>query len=250
MGAISTASRAELAPAITTIRRRWGTRALAIGAQELIVPEHRGLPTGFPELDQRLTCGGLPSGALTELAGPPTSGLHTLALSVMAHAQARGLPAVYLDLGNGFTPTAAERRGVRLADLLLLYPSDAAAAMAMPQAILRYGGSGVLVVDATTPQLGSVGAADLARRLAQLRPMLARTGWTFLVLVSLPPERAPFPTVTLPHADLRIRAEREQWTCTGRQITGYTTSVSILKQPHGSPLTHVTITIGYDWPAS
>jgi hypothetical protein len=248
MRSTSTARREELIPAIAAVRKRWGMHALAVGARELIIPERVALPTGFPELDQALACGGLPSGALTELAGPPTSGLHTLALSTMARAQARGLPAVYLDLGNGFTPTAAVRQGVRLADLLLLCPSDAAAAMAMPQAILRYGGSGVLVVDATTPQLGSGGAADLARRLAQLRPTLARTGWTLLVLVPLPPERAPFPTVTLAHADLRIRAEREQWAYTGRQITGYTTSVSILKQPHGPPLSHITITIGCDSP--
>ncbi|HET9222940.1 MAG TPA: hypothetical protein VFO07_10570 [Roseiflexaceae bacterium] len=237
-------------PAIATIHRRWGTHALAVGAQDLIIPERSALPTGFPELDQALVCGGLPTGAMTELAGPPTSGLHTLALSVMAQAQARGLPAVYLDLGSGFTPAAAVRRGVRLADLLLLCPSDTAAAAAMPHAILRYGGGGVLVVDTTAPRLGIVGIAGLIVRLPQLRPTLARTGWALVILIPLSYEDAPFSAVTLPHADMRVRAHREQWICAGRQVTGYTTSVSIVKQPHGPSISHLTITIGCDWPAS
>src|SRR6266542_4657683 len=178
--------RVGLAPAIAAIRQRWGMQALAVGTQELIAPDRIFIPTGFAALDQVLVRGGIPSGAVTELVGAPTSGLHTLTMQIIAQAQTRGLPAVYLDDGTSFTPAAALRCGVQLADLLLVRPPDAATSLAILQAIIRYGGGGVAVIDATAPRASlAANARTLAMALSQLRPTLVRTGWALILLTTL-----------------------------------------------------------------
>ena len=90
---------ATLQRIIATIQRRWGTRALRRFGQ----PTGEPIPvvtSGFAELDAALGIGGVPRGRLTELLGSPTSGMTTLALTLIARAQESGDLAGYM----GFPP--------------------------------------------------------------------------------------------------------------------------------------------------
>src|SRR5450631_1520607 len=56
------------------------------------------IPTGSISLDSALGVGGLPRGRVIEIFGPESSGKTTLALHVIAQAQARGGTAAFIDV--------------------------------------------------------------------------------------------------------------------------------------------------------
>src|SRR5262245_57015953 len=117
-------SAASLAELITAVQRRWGTRALRLlrAATEEVIPV---VPTGFHDLDSALRIGGVPRGRITELLGTPTSGMTTIALTLIAQAQAQGDLASYIDLSKTFDAEYAALVGVDLAALLLIRPTSA-----------------------------------------------------------------------------------------------------------------------------
>jgi len=140
-------STARLAELIATVQRRWGPRALRFlgAAMEETSPV---IPTGFDDLDRALVVGGVPRGRITEVLGTPTSGMTTIALTLIARAQAQGDLAGYIDLSKTFAAEYAVHAGVDLAALLLVRPMSAPDALEIMQALIGSGGVGVLVVDA------------------------------------------------------------------------------------------------------
>ena len=78
--------------------------------------------TGFPTLDAILGTGGLPRSASVTLRGAPSSGATTLALRLVAEAQADGAIVAWLDLARALDPVEAAARGVRLDWLVVLTP--------------------------------------------------------------------------------------------------------------------------------
>ena len=88
---------ATLQQIVATIQRRWGTRALRILGVPANDPAIPVVSSGFAEIDAALHIGGLPRGRLTELLGTPTSGMTTLALTVLARAQAQGDLVGYIE---------------------------------------------------------------------------------------------------------------------------------------------------------
>jgi len=87
---------ATLQQIVATIQRRWGTRALRILGAPAHDPALPVVSSGFAEIDAALHIGGLLRGRLTELLGTPTSGMTTLALTVLACAQAQSDLVAYL----------------------------------------------------------------------------------------------------------------------------------------------------------
>src|SRR6185295_65360 len=139
-------STATLAELIATVQRRWGTRALRLLRDTVEAPAV--LSTGFAELDGVLGIGGVPRRRITEVLGTPTSGMTTIALTLIAQAQAQGDLAGYIDLSKTFDAEYAALVGVDLAALLLVRPTSAADALEIMQALIGSGGVGVLIVDA------------------------------------------------------------------------------------------------------
>jgi hypothetical protein len=156
-----------LAQLMTVAQRRWGARALGRG---LALPAgHPPLPTGVAPLDALLG-GGLPAGGITEVLGRPTSGASTLALHVVAQAQARGQLVAVVDLAGRFHPAYAAACGVDLASLLLVRPASAADALALVAGLIDLA-LGLIVV----PALAALHqTADGQRRLAQALPRWQR----------------------------------------------------------------------------
>ncbi len=80
------------------------------------------VPIGVPALDE-LT-GGLPRGALSEIAGPPSSGRTGVMLAALAGATCRQEICALVDATDSFDPASAERAGVDLSRLLWVRCSE------------------------------------------------------------------------------------------------------------------------------
>jgi recombination protein RecA len=85
-------------------------------------PPVQTIPTGSLALDLALGVGGIPRGRITEIYGPEGAGKTTLALSVIAQAQAAGGSAAYIDTEHALDPHWAATTGVHLSRLVLCQP--------------------------------------------------------------------------------------------------------------------------------
>ncbi len=104
------------------------------------------LPSGVETLDA-LT-GGFPRGAITEIAGPESSGRAVLANLLLASATGQGEICALIDTHGGFDPAAAAAAGVRLPQLVWVRcGGDAGKAFRAADALLHAGGFGAVVLD-------------------------------------------------------------------------------------------------------
>src|SRR5947207_11154138 len=141
--------------------------------------------TGFPALDAIVGPGGLPRSASVALRGAPSSGATTLALRLVAEAQADGAIVAWLDLAQALDPVDAATRGVRLDWLVVLTPDTLDEGLSIAGMLLAGRSVDVLVIDLPPhPTAGSTPAkvADRLRRLAAL----ARRAETLLVALEPP----------------------------------------------------------------
>ncbi|MGH9591367.1 MAG: ATPase domain-containing protein [Terracidiphilus sp.] len=74
-------------------------------------------PTGIRAVDDLLD-GGLPAGAITEIAGTQSSGRTSLTLAFVARQTGEGRACAWVDAGDAFDPESAAASGVRLRQLL------------------------------------------------------------------------------------------------------------------------------------
>ncbi|MEG0376158.1 MAG: ATPase domain-containing protein, partial [Raoultibacter sp.] len=70
------------------------------------------IPTGSLPLDAALGIGGVPRGRIVEVYGPEASGKTTLALQILAEAQALGGVVAFIDAEHALDPVYAARLGV------------------------------------------------------------------------------------------------------------------------------------------
>lgn len=205
--------RAVLAGIVAAAQRRWGVRALAHGVGRMAAPP--SLPTGLAPLDTLLD-GGLPRGRLTEYLGTPTSGMATIALTTLAHTQAKGEIGAYLDLRATFDVGYAAACGVDLAALLLVRPKGLDDALELTEALLTSGSVGLLVIDALSLLRATNDAAVLAPALQRLLPAIAWHPGALLILSPLRAVRSPASVLDLHTpfvhaAALRLHIMRLEW---------------------------------------
>jgi hypothetical protein len=74
-------------------------------------------PTGIQEIDD-LLAGGLPVGAITEIAGPQSSGRTSMTLAFLARHTQEGHACAWIDSDDVFDPESAAASGVVLRQLL------------------------------------------------------------------------------------------------------------------------------------
>lgn len=150
------------------------------------------IPTGINEVDNLLD-GGLPTGAITEVAGQESSGRTSLALAFLARLTEEGRSCAWIDADDAFDPESAAANGVVLRQLLWVRcRGDAPHAKSKPwprleQAIraadllLQAGGFAAIVLDLAGT------AAEHARRIPlatwfRFRQAAARTRCSLVVL--------------------------------------------------------------------
>ena len=100
------------------------------------------------------TLGGIPRGALTEIAGPPSSGRTSLLCALLAEATVAGEFCALIDVDSTFDPASAAAAGVRLSQLMWVRcASNVEHALKAADMLAQGGGFGLVAIDlADTPQ--------------------------------------------------------------------------------------------------
>ena len=132
------------------------------------------IPTGSLAIDAALGVGGVPRGRVVEIFGPESSGKTTLALSILAEAQAMGGVAAFIDAEHALDPTYAARLGVDLDEILVSQPDTGEQALEICDMLVRSGAIDIVVVDsvaALTPRAEIEGEMGDATVGAQARLM-------------------------------------------------------------------------------
>jgi len=105
------------------------------------------IPTGSLALDAALGIGGVPRGRIVEIYGPESSGKTTLALQIVAEAQAAGGVAAFIDAEHALDPTYAARLGVDIDEILISQPDTGEQALEICDMLVRSGAIDVVVID-------------------------------------------------------------------------------------------------------
>jgi recombination protein RecA len=238
---------------VAAIQQRWGPQALRRWGQAPARVEIPHIPTGFPALDNALGIGGLPRSRIAEFLGVPTSGMATLALKVVARAQAMGDMAAYLDLGYTFDPGYAARCEVNLKHLLLVRPRTGDEALEILYSLIAGRGAGILVFDSTSHLIAeSRGSRAMSTALRKLAGVLAQSPCVCLFLTPLHFGTAAsnnnYPGgFALPnYAGVRLLLEKEEWLRKGHDVRGYRARATVLKNKLGPAGKQAAIAITFD----
>jgi RecA/RadA recombinase len=247
----------DVSAALASLQTRWGAAApRVIGAlataplpaeppddpSELAPPPtseprtgvERVVRTGFPALDAIVGPGGLPRSASVAMHGAPSSGATTVALHLVAEAQADGAIVAWLDLARALDPVEAAARGVRLDWLVVLTPETLDEGLSIGGMLLAARSVDVLVVDLPPrPNAGTTPAkvADRLRRLAAL----ARRAETLLVVLEPPGLASGLATAVTEATGLRLELHRQSWIRLGRDIVGQRTEAVVARTRYGPP---------------
>jgi RecA/RadA recombinase len=244
----------DVTAALATLQSRWGAAAPrvaeevgeVVGAlataplpEELPEAAPLGAPdgivsTGFAALDAIIGPGGLPRSASVALRGEGWSGKTTLALRLVAEAQASGSIVAWLDAGRSFDPVEAVARGVRLEWLVVVTPDDFDEGLSIAGSLLNSRAVDLLVID-LPPRLGPAARpARVADRLHRLAA-LARRSATLLVLLEPPTSRAGLGNAVAESTGLRLELARRGWIRLGRDVVGQRTEVVVARNRFGPP---------------
>ena len=121
-------------PSASAIRLQIET-ALAQRIPSALTPRPKAIrpvaQTGIAELDALLD-GGLPIGAITEMAGPESSGRTAVALSFVSHVTRLGNVCAWIDVSDSLCPESAAEAGVDLTRALWVRCGVAAAGVQPP----------------------------------------------------------------------------------------------------------------------
>ncbi len=100
------------------IRKKYGNVIGVMGDKDELVIDT--ISTGSLGLDAALGRGGFALGRIYEIFGQPSGGKTTLAMSVIAQAQKRGLRSLFVDVEHSADPQLFKAMGVNLDDLMTI----------------------------------------------------------------------------------------------------------------------------------
>jgi recombination protein RecA len=133
--------------AISQIEKQYGRGSIMKMGQDGAVIDIPVISTGSLALDHALGLGGVPRGRVVEIFGPEASGKTTLALHIIAEAQARDGMAAFIDAEHALDLTYARRLGVNVDELLVSQPDNGEQALDIAEILVRSGAMDVLVID-------------------------------------------------------------------------------------------------------
>jgi RecA/RadA recombinase len=196
----------------------------------------RVVRTGFPQLDAIVGPGGLglPRNAGVTLKGAPSSGATTLALRLVAEAQADGAIVAWLDLARALDPVEAAARGVRLDWLVVLTPDTLDEGLSIAGMLLAGRSVDVLVLDLPPRPAAGATPAKVAERLRRLAG-LARRAETLLVALEPPGLTPGLATAVVESTGLRLELRRQGWIRLGRDVVGQRTEALVARSRYGPP---------------
>jgi hypothetical protein len=167
-------------------------------------PAREFLPTGIAAIDA-LTQGGIPRGAMTEIAGEPSSGRTTVFLSLLAQATRRGEYCALIDAHDAFDPHSATESGAVLSRLLWIRcGGNVEHALNAADRMVHAGGLGMIAFDLADADLFAVRRISLASWF-RLRHAVGKTPAALVVL------SRHFNARSCSHLQLEMRRTGSAW---------------------------------------
>jgi RecA/RadA recombinase len=238
----------DVSAALASLQTRWGAAAPRVVGSLATAPlpdpvdspalpaepTERVVRTGFPELDAILGRGGLPRSASVAVRGSGSSGRTTLALRLVAEAQADGAIVAWLDLARSLDPVEAVARGVRLEWLVVLTPDTLDEGLSIAGPLLAGRSVDMLVVDLPPRPALVDRPARVAERLHRLTA-LARRAETLVVVLEPSNLAGGLGTAVAESTGLRLELVRRSWIRLGRDVVGQTTEATVARTRFGPP---------------
>jgi recombination protein RecA len=238
------------------IERRYGRGAIwRLDSRQPVGPIPV-ISTGSLPLDLALGVGGLPRGRISEIFGQEAAGKTTLALAVIAQAQAAGNRAIH---GCRARPRPRLRHGGRRRDrpATAVQPDHGEHALEVLETLVRSGALDVAVIDsipALVPRVeldGEVGDHNtgaygrlMAQAMRKLAGAIAKTGTVVIFCNQLRenpgvlfgnPERAPGGRAIKHHAAVRLDLRIGDHLMDGGQVIGSRIRVQVVKNKVAAP---------------
>lgn len=133
--------------AISQIEKQFGRGSIMKLGKDGAIMDIPVISTGSLALDSALGVGGVPRGRVIEIFGPEASGKTTLALHIIAEAQAKDGIVAFIDAEHALDLAYARRLGVNVDDLLVSQPDNGEQALDIAEILVRSGAIDALVID-------------------------------------------------------------------------------------------------------
>lgn len=252
--------------AVSGLEKQYGKGVVMQLGNNPIVPVEV-IPTGVLSFDSATGVGGFPRGRVVEIFGPESGGKTTVALQVIAQAQAAGGAAAFVDAEHALDLKYARKLGVDVDNLFVSQPDYGEQALEIADALVKTGAIDVLVVDsvaALVPKAeldGEMGDAQMglqARLMSQaLRKLTGSVSKTRTCLIFInqlrdkigvmfgSPETTTGGKALKFYSSMRIDIRRIGQIKEGETIVGAQTRIKIVKNKVAAPYREAEVELLY-----